>query len=103
MGAAPRATGRVATSDMPTTTTTVTSANASGLTTTVTTTEAAPEAILAKVAPGFTTKPLLHYWNGAGRAECMRVLWSAAEVEWDENHLDTRDNYLSLKPELTYW
>jgi glutathione S-transferase len=92
---------------MPTTTTTVTTANASGSTITVTSTEATPDTAAAAPAPatppGFTTKPLLHYWNAAGRAECMRVLMSAAEVEWDEHHLDTREEYLKLKPELPYW
>jgi len=88
---------------MPTITTTVTSAAASGVVTTQTVTEATPEpAASSAAAQGHSTKPLLHYWNGAGRSEHIRVLWSAAGVEWDEKWYNTRAEYLAKKPELTY-
>jgi len=93
---------------MPTITTTVTSAAASGVVTTQTITEASPEPApptanaSVAAAAGFSTKPVLHYWNAAGRSEHIRVLWSAAGVEWDEEFYNTREEFLAKKPDLTY-
>ncbi|XP_057704340.1 glutathione S-transferase A4-like isoform X2 [Corythoichthys intestinalis] len=38
----------------------------------------------------------LHYFNGRGKMESIRWLLAAAEVEFDECHLTTRDQYLKM-------
>lgn len=41
-------------------------------------------------------KIVLHYFNGRGKMESIRWLLTVAEVEFDEVHLTTRDQYLKL-------
>uniref|UniRef100_A0A1A7X9T1 Glutathione S-transferase n=1 Tax=Iconisemion striatum TaxID=60296 RepID=A0A1A7X9T1_9TELE len=41
-------------------------------------------------------KVILHYFNGRGKMESIRWLLTVAEVEFDEFHLTTRDQYLKL-------
>ncbi|XP_057704342.1 glutathione S-transferase A4-like [Corythoichthys intestinalis] len=38
----------------------------------------------------------LHYFNGRGKMESIRWLLTAAEVEFDEFHLTSRDQYLKM-------
>ncbi|XP_077470077.1 glutathione S-transferase A4-like [Stigmatopora argus] len=38
----------------------------------------------------------LHYFNGRGRMESIRWLLTVAEVEFDEFHMTTRDQYLKM-------
>lgn len=64
---------------MPTLTTTVTSASASGVTTTVTTTEATPDQGAA--APASIT---LEYFDGRGLAEVPRMLLALAGVTYED-------------------
>ncbi|KAM4771068.1 uncharacterized protein WCC33_002878 [Rhinophrynus dorsalis] len=41
-------------------------------------------------------KPILHYFNGRGRMECVRWLLAAAGVEFDEKFLETKEQYEEL-------
>ncbi|XP_012733329.3 glutathione S-transferase, alpha tandem duplicate 1 [Fundulus heteroclitus] len=41
-------------------------------------------------------KVILHYFNGRGKMESVRWLLTVAEVEFDENYLTTREQYLKL-------
>lgn len=41
-------------------------------------------------------KVVLHYFNGRGKMESIRWLLTVAEVEFDEVHLTTRDQYRKL-------
>ncbi|XP_071769096.1 glutathione S-transferase 3-like [Centroberyx gerrardi] len=41
-------------------------------------------------------KVVLHYFNGRGKMESIRWLLTVAEVEFDEVHLSTRDQYEKL-------
>uniref|UniRef100_A0A671YQ26 Glutathione S-transferase n=1 Tax=Sparus aurata TaxID=8175 RepID=A0A671YQ26_SPAAU len=41
-------------------------------------------------------KVVLHYFNGRGKMESIRWLLTVAEVEFDEVHLTTRDQYKKL-------
>nr|XP_054605759.1 glutathione S-transferase 3-like [Nothobranchius furzeri] len=41
-------------------------------------------------------KVSLHYFNGRGKMESIRWLLTVAEVEFDEFHLTTRDQYQKL-------
>ncbi|NP_001091163.1 glutathione S-transferase alpha 1 L homeolog [Xenopus laevis] len=41
-------------------------------------------------------KPVLHYFNGRGRMESIRWLLAAAGVEFDEQYIETREQYEQL-------
>ncbi|XP_018428574.1 PREDICTED: glutathione S-transferase 3-like [Nanorana parkeri] len=38
-------------------------------------------------------KPILHYFNGRGRMECIRWAFAAVGVEFEEKYLDTKEDY----------
>ncbi|XP_072416790.1 glutathione S-transferase alpha-4-like [Chiloscyllium punctatum] len=42
------------------------------------------------------SKPKLHYFNGRGKMESIRWLLAAAGVEFEEEYLETRDQYEKL-------
>ncbi|XP_077343910.1 glutathione S-transferase 3-like [Lithobates pipiens] len=41
-------------------------------------------------------KPVLHYFNGRGRAECIRWLLATAGVKFTEDFIDTKEQYDQL-------
>ncbi|XP_078504063.1 glutathione S-transferase 3-like [Lissotriton helveticus] len=47
-------------------------------------------------------KPKLFYFNGRGRMESIRWLLAAAAVEFDEEFLETREQYEKLLPDLLF-
>ncbi|MCP6710977.1 hypothetical protein NL489_26880, partial [Klebsiella pneumoniae] len=42
-------------------------------------------------------KPVLHYFNGRGRMECIRWLLAAAGVEFEEKFIETPQDLEKLK------
>jgi glutathione S-transferase len=43
------------------------------------------------------TKPVLHYFNGRGRAEIVRLTLASVGIEWTEVHLNEASDFKKLK------
>lgn len=44
-----------------------------------------------------SSKPVLHYWNGRGRAEIIRLVMATIGVDWTESHLKEAEDMDKLK------